>query len=129
MASLSEENVRWFDVSVNDPFGVSGLQCIGNLHPHPNYLLIWERFADNGVFQRLAFEHLHNDEWAAVVLVNVVNRADVGMIQSRGGTRLSLQLLDGRAVEWQFLWQKLECDKAAEFQVFGLVNHSHASAT
>ena len=44
--------------------------------------------------QRLAFEKLRHDVGAVAGGADIVHREDVGMIQSRGGTRLAREALD-----------------------------------
>ena len=41
--------------------------------------------AGDQMFKRGAVEELHDEEGASIVLADVVNRADVGMIQGGGG--------------------------------------------
>ena len=53
----------------------------------------------NPLLQRLAFEQFHGDERLAFVFVNVVNGADVGVIQRRGSARFALEALEGLAVD------------------------------
>ena len=48
--------------------------------------------------QRLAFEMLHHQEVDALVAADVVQRADVGMIQRRDGPRLALEPIAGSPV-------------------------------
>ena len=43
------------------------------------------------MLQRHAIQKLHGDERFAVLFVNFVDRADVGMVQSRGGLRFALE--------------------------------------
>ena len=59
---------------------------------------------------------------------DVVDGADVGMIQSRGSARFALETLERLGVARQLVGQELQGDKAAEPRVFGLVNHAHPAA-
>jgi hypothetical protein len=43
------------------------------------------------VFQGLAFQILHGDEGFAVFFADVVDRANIGMIQCRGSSRFTLE--------------------------------------
>ncbi len=52
----------------------------------------------NQMLQRLALEILHHDKWLPFVLTNVVNSANVRMIESGGGARLALEALEGLRV-------------------------------
>jgi hypothetical protein len=55
----------------------------------------------------LPLEKLHGDEGLALVLANLVNRADVGMVQGRRSTRFALESLQRLAVFGQFLGEEL----------------------
>ena len=46
------------------------------------------------ILQRLALEQLHHHELLAVVLADVVERADVRMVQDRDDARFALEALD-----------------------------------
>src|ERR1044072_8538008 len=74
--------------------------------------------------ERLAFEQFHDDKGAPFVLADIVDRANVGMVQSGGGARLTLEALEGALVV-EFVGQEFECDAAAEASVFGLVYDAH----
>ena len=57
-----------------------------------------------------------------------MNRTNVGMVQSRGGTSFALESFQRLAVFRQFLRKEFEGDQAAQSGVFGLVDDAHAPA-
>ena len=63
-----------------------------------------------------------------VVLVDVVDRADVGVLERGGRAGLALEPLERLRVARQLLGQELQRDAAAELQVLGLVDDAHAAA-
>jgi len=63
--------------------------------------------------ERLPFQKLHGDERLTFVLAKFVNRADVGMIQGRGGAGFTLEALQGSAVFRQFFPQELQSHRPA----------------
>src|SRR5262249_47617220 len=79
--------------------------------------------------QRLAFEELHSDEGAMVVLADFVDGAYVGVVEGGGGTGFALEALEGLAIVGEVVRQEFKCDKAAELGVLGFVNHTHAPAS
>src|SRR5215469_440151 len=91
MATLGGENVGWFDVTVNDPFGVGSVEGVGNLDPKSEELVQSQGAASDAVLQRSALEEFHDDIGEAVFFADIVNRADVGMIQRRGGLGLAAE--------------------------------------
>ena len=57
-----------------------------------------QRTARDAVLQGLAFEELHDDEGLTVFLVDLVDGADVGMVQGRSGARFALKAIQGLAI-------------------------------
>ena len=56
---------------------VRGIERIGNLDGEVEQHVDAERLPSDSVPERLTFEQLHGDELPAVLLADVVNRADV----------------------------------------------------
>ena len=79
------------------------------------------------MLQRHAVEKLHDDEGLIAVLADLVNGADVGVIQRRRRTGFATETLQGLRVHGHIIRQKLQSHEAAEFGVFGLVDHTHAA--
>lgn len=62
------------------------------------------------------------------MLPNLVNRADVGMVQGRSGAGFAAEAFEGLGILGRIVGEKLEGDEAAELSVFGFVDHTHATA-
>src|ERR1700722_265972 len=80
------------------------------------------------MLQGHAVQKFHGDEGLAVFVADVVNRADVGMIQCRRSLSLTLKTGQGLRIASDFFRQEFESDKTVKARVFGLVDNSHASA-
>ena len=78
--------------------------------------------------QRLALDQLHDEEGLALVLVDVVDRADVGMVQGGGGAGLAAEPLQPLRDPGILRGQELEGDAPAQAGVLGLVDDPHAAA-
>ena len=113
MSALGDKNVGGLDVAVNDSFGVRGIQGISNLNPKFQELFDFERLARDALPEGLALQQFHHDVGLAMLLTNLMNRADVGMIQRRGSTGFTLESFQGLPVFRQFFGEKLERDEAA----------------
>jgi hypothetical protein len=87
------EDVRGFQVPVDDALRVSGLERVGDLHPERHDRVDVERPASQPIPERLAVEQLHHDKMARLRLLDPVDGADVGMIQRRGRPRFTLETL------------------------------------
>ena len=85
------------------------------------------RTSSDAVLQRHAIETFHGDEGLAMLIVDFVNGADVGMVEGGGGLGFALEAAEGLRILGDFVGQELERDEATEFDVLGLVDDSHAA--
>ena len=79
----------------------------------------------NAILQRQPVQKLHGDERFAVLIVNFVDRADVRMIQCRGGLGFALEAAESVRVFGHFIRQELEGNKPAELHILSLIDHAH----
>ena len=87
-----------------------------------------EGLAGDAVLEGLALQQLHGDERAAFEFADVVNGADVGVIEGGGGASFAAEAFDGLRVLRNFVREKFQRDVAAEARVLGFVDHAHATA-
>jgi hypothetical protein len=66
---------------VDDPLRVRRVQTIGDLDRQLRQLVLAERTLDQQMLQRLPLEQLHREKVPRFMLPEVVNRADVRVIQ------------------------------------------------
>ena len=79
------------------------------------------------MFQGLPVEIFHRDEGPAVLLVNLVDGADVWVIESRCRASLAAKALQRLMVFGDVVGEKFQRDKAAQLGVFSLVDHTHST--
>src|SRR5882672_7437266 len=113
---------------MNDALGMSGVERIGNLNANFQDVVQFYGSISDHVLQGCAVEKLHHDEGLAVLLVNLVNGADVGMVQRGGSLGFALEAAECLRIFGNVVGQELEGNEAAELQVLSLVDHTHASA-
>ena len=75
----------------------------------------------------MAVQKFHGDVSSAIFLPNVVNRADVGMIECRSGLRFSLKAAQGLRVLGDVVGQEFQGDVAVQPGVLGFIHHTHAT--
>ena len=88
MSALGDENVGGLDVAMNDVFAVRGIERVGDFDGEAEQDIHFQRAAGDAMLESQAVEVLHGDEGLAVLFADVVDGADVGMIQ--GGSRFGL---------------------------------------
>ncbi len=67
----------------------------------------------NAVVQGQPIQKLHRDVGLLATLADVVNRADVGMVEGGGGTSFTAEAFQCLRVSGKFVGKELQCDKAA----------------
>src|SRR5271167_387937 len=98
VATLRDEDIGGLDVAVNDPFRVRCVKSIRHFYRDLKQAIHFHRLARNQVLQCCAIEILHDDECLPVLLADIVNRADVGMIQCRSGFGFTAKSFQGLTV-------------------------------
>jgi hypothetical protein len=76
---------------MDDTRGVGGFKSIGNLDAVIEEFLQGKGLAVDTLLERLAVQQFHDDDGLVLELLDLVDRADVGMIQSRRGAGLALE--------------------------------------
>src|ERR1700739_1225016 len=125
LASRSQKDVRRFDVAMDDVLGVGCHQSVGHLDAHVEHLIDGHGVAGDGLLQALALEPFHHNEGMAVIVFDPVNRADVGMIKQRSSPGLAGESLQRLRVASEIFRDEFQRYVAPEFQVLGLINHTH----
>jgi hypothetical protein len=128
VAALGHKDVRRLDVPVNDSLVVGSTECVCHLNPPFKHLLKRQRLAGNAMLQRGTFHEFHGNKRLAVLLVNFVDRANVGMIQRGRRARLSTKTFQSLWNLGQVVRKKFKSDKPAEGGILGLVDNTHTTA-
>src|SRR5260370_6414973 len=81
------------------------------------------------MLQRQSIQNLHDEEWMVVLLPDLVDSADVRMVQRGSSLGFSLEASQRLGVFGYFLGQELQRDKSVEGYVFRLVDDTHTAAT
>ncbi len=126
MSALRDKNIRGLDVAMDDAFGVRGVEGVGDLDSQ-----LEQGFEFYGprtdTMQSHTVEKFHRDEGLAVLIANVVDGADVGMVQ--GGRSLGFALKSGQdlGIAGDIFGEKFQGNEAMEARVLSFVNDSHAA--
>ena len=93
MAALGNEDVGRLDVAVNDAFGMCGFERVGSLNGEIQQEVHGKGPARDALLQRRALDQLHHQEMMALDFSDLVDGADVGMVQGGGSSGLALESL------------------------------------
>src|SRR5437867_1468969 len=81
LTSIRNEDVRWLDVSMDDALRMCCIERVGNLDAEIEHRFDFQRLAIDYVPERLSVQQFHCDEGSPIDLINLIDRADVRMIQ------------------------------------------------
>ena len=128
MTARRHEHVGRLEIAVHDAGLVRGVECIGNLNRQREQFVDRQAMGVQVVAQGSAVEPFHRDERPARVLTNLVDGADVGMIQRRRGSGFTSEALDRTSIVSELGREELERNLATERQVLGEEHDTHSAA-
>ncbi len=111
MSAAGNENVGGLDVAVHDPAVVGRVQRIGNFDRHLQQRFDLHGPSRDAVLERHAIQELHGNEGLIFVLADLVNGADVGMVQGRGGARLAAETFERVRIVGDFAGKNFSATK------------------
>src|SRR5207245_4740767 len=126
---LSEHDVAGCQIAVSDPLAVSLVQRVSNLDGVAQHLLKWQRAFLQPFCQRLAFHVFHHQIVGSAVLADVVERADVRMIQAGNSLSFALETLAQFGSAGEVIGQNLDSYYAIETSIFCAINLTHSART
>src|SRR5579885_1341979 len=112
---------------MNDSFAVRRVQRIGNVACETEDLFERQRLTSDPLLQRLAFKELHRDKSSATFLADIINGANIRVIQCRCGLRFSMEALLRCGIRRGRRGKELQCHSAMQPGVLGLVHHTHSA--
>ena len=124
-ARLREHDVAGLQIPVDDARAVRLVERRRDLDRRLERLVDRERALRQPIRQRLAFEILHDEERGAVLLADVVQRADVRMIELRDRAGFAIEALAELRVGGEGVGENLDRDRAIEPRVAGFVHLAH----
>jgi hypothetical protein len=118
---------------MNDAFLMGSVEPVGNLDSVVDQLAkpfgcvsSCSRF--DPFTERHALQKLHDDEGLSLVIAQLIDRANVRVIEGGGGPGFALKAFEGSRLAGQLSGQKLDGHTSGKFQVLALIHQSHASA-
>jgi hypothetical protein len=75
--------------------------------------------------QGLSFQQFHGDEGSTIAFVNLIDRADVRMVQGGRGLGFALETTEGLWVVGGVVGKKLQGNMAIKLKVLGFIDDAH----
>ena len=125
VSSFGDENVGRLDVPMDDAFGVSRVERVGNLDAYVEERVHFHRATANQVLQGYPVQKLHGDERLTVLFANFVDGADVGMVQGGCSLGFALKARECLRVSATSSGRNLRATKRPSSCVLGLVDDTH----
>jgi len=107
---------------------MGSIERIGNLDAQREHCIELHWTVTDDMFQRGAVEVFHDDIRLAVLLADVVDGADIRMVERGGGSGLAAEALERQPVSGYIFGEEFEGDEAVKASVLGLVDDAHAAA-
>ena len=111
------------------PFAWAASRASGTCTPKSRTASMSRGSPLNQMLERLPFQQLHGDEVLTARFVDLVNRANVRVIQRGCSKRFRLKSFTCSRIILHFYRQELQRDMPVQSKVFGFVHHTHAAAT
>ena len=125
-AAVISALVLLFASSVSSQTFRGRVQGIGYLNAQIQSGRHIQRLSVQVVFKSLAIQELHHEERMAGRFADVVNRANIWMVQRRCGMCFALEAFSG-SIRCECLGQNFDCDVTIEPRVARLIDLSHAA--
>src|ERR1700745_1360154 len=79
------------------------------------------------MLQRHAIQKLHGNEGLLVMLTDLVNRADIRMVESGSRSPLAAKTFKRLRVLRHIVRKEFQCDEPPKLRVFSFVDHAHTT--
>jgi hypothetical protein len=127
VTALGHENIRGLDVAMHDALRVRRVEGVGDLDADIDNLGNLEHAAAEAIVERVSLHPLHDDERLALMFTDVVNRADVGVVQPGRRSGLDPKPFNGLPIAGEVFGNELEGDLSSKPGVVGPIDDAHAA--
>ena len=103
------------------------VERVGNLDGIAQHLIQRQRAFLQMLRQGFTFDVLHHEIVGSVLMANIVENADVRMIQTGNGSRFALEALAKLLPARVVVWKDFDGDDAVETRIAGAIHLTHSS--
>ena len=127
-SAIRNEDVRGFDVAMDDPLLMRRVQSGGNLNADVEQKKRRQgSLIGDTVAQGPALQQRHYEERLAFVVSELVKQADIDMVQSGNCSGFPFESLQSFGIGSEFFGKKLQRNPTTQFEILGFVNESHTA--
>ena len=127
VALVVDDKVARFDVAMDDAFFVRGLEAFPDLLGDVEDVGNLQGRGFDAFVEAFAFDEGHREKRLLVDLRDLINGANVRVMESRGSLGLPMKAFIRFLVLQQVRSEEFERDRAVELRVLGFVDHAHAA--
>jgi len=111
MTALGDEDVGGLDIAMNDPRRVRRTEGVSDFDVKRQQHIDFQRTSSNAVLQHHAVQKFHGDERLPFVFPDLMDGADVGMVQGRSCPGFAPETFERLRVTSNVLGQELNATK------------------
>ena len=89
---------------MHNPMAMSSIQCVGHFDAVAQGVIQWQRPFRQARRERFPFQVFHHQVIGSILVTDVEQGADVGMLQRGNGPRFPLEALFARRVGRKMRW-------------------------
>src|ERR1700730_10046454 len=98
LTSVRDEDVRWLDVTMDDSLRMCRIESVGNLNAEFQDRFDFQRLSRNQMREGVSLQQFHRDKGSALTLVDFIDGANVGMVESGCRTGLAPKTFEGLGI-------------------------------
>ena len=127
-AMFGQDDISGLEITMHQPLFVCLVKCISNLNRTSQKIGCWNRSFFKNLGERLPFEVFHHEVVDPTFMTNVVQGADIGMIQARDSAGLSVKSLPEIRIRRQMRGHYLNGYGSVKARVFRLIDFPHPAS-
>jgi hypothetical protein len=126
-SGLGQHDVAWLQIAMHNTTAMSFFQPMADFSCIFQYLLDRERSLIQTVGEGFAFQVFHNQKIDAVLMTDIVERADVRMVQGRNRTCFAFKPLLCVRIGRKMCRKDLNRDRALQPRITSAIHFAHAA--
>ena len=128
-AGLGQHDVAGFQIAMHHAAAVRFVECVGDLHAVLQSLIERQGTLFKTLGEGFAFDAFHDEIGDAILMTDVMQHANMRMIQARNGFRFTLETLVANRIGGKLRGKNLDGDGTFEARIAGAIDFTHTAGT